>query len=57
MTAPTIAVAPPPSERRFFTGIAIAILVTVLVGFARSFYLRPLFPDHPSRSMQDTFYC
>jgi hypothetical protein len=55
MTAPTIAVAPPPSERRFFTGIAIAILVTVLVGFARSFYLRPLFPDHPSPS-ESFFY-
>lgn len=48
MATPMIAVAPAPSERRFFTGMAIAILATVLVGFARSFYLRPLFPDHPS---------
>lgn len=36
------------SERRFFTGMALAIVVTVFVGFARSFFLRPLFPDWPS---------
>ena len=36
------------AERRFYTGMAFAILVTVLVGFARSFFLRPLFPEHPS---------
>ena len=36
------------SERRFFTGIALAILVTVFIGFSRSFFLRPLFPDWPS---------
>jgi hypothetical protein len=35
-------------ERRFYTGMALAILVTVLVGFARSFFLRPLFPAWPS---------
>jgi uncharacterized membrane protein YozB (DUF420 family) len=38
------------SERRFFTGMALAILATVIVGFARSFFLRPLFPDWPSPS-------
>lgn len=36
------------SERRFYTGMAIAILITVFVGFGRSFFLRPLFPDHPA---------
>lgn len=36
------------SERRFFMGMALAILLTVSVGFARSFFLRPLFPDWPS---------
>lgn len=36
------------SEHRFFTGMALVILVTVFVGFARSFFLRPLFPDWPS---------
>jgi len=36
------------AERRFFTGIALAMLATVLLGFSRSFFLRPLFPDWPS---------
>lgn len=36
------------AERRFFTGMALAIFATVIVGFSRSFYLRPLFPDWPS---------
>jgi hypothetical protein len=35
-------------EDRFYTGMAIAILVTAFVGFARSFFLRPLFPTWPS---------
>jgi hypothetical protein len=43
------------AERRFFTGIALAILATVIVGFARSFFLRPLFPDWPSPS-ETIFY-
>lgn len=38
----------PLSERRFYTGMALVILVTVFVGFARSFFLRPWFPDWPS---------
>lgn len=28
--------------------MALAILASVLLGFARSFYLKPLFPDHPA---------
>jgi uncharacterized membrane protein YozB (DUF420 family) len=36
------------SERRFYTGIAIAILATVLVGFSRSFFLAPMFPEIPA---------
>jgi hypothetical protein len=43
------------AERRFFTGIALAILATVVVGFSRSFFLRPLFPDWPSPS-ETIFY-
>ena len=43
------------AERRFFTGTAFAILITVLLGFARSFFLRPLFPGHPSPS-EPIFY-
>lgn len=38
------------AERRFFGGMALAILATVVLGFARSFFLRPLFPDRPSPS-------
>ena len=37
-------------ERRFYTGMALALLVTVGVGFARSFFLRPLFPAWHSPS-------
>jgi hypothetical protein len=36
------------AERRFFTGMAIAMLLAAYVGFARSFFLRPLFPEWPS---------
>ena len=46
-----VALTPPgrtSAERRFFTGMALAILATVVVGFSRSFFLRPLFPDWPS---------
>ena len=43
------------AERRFFTGMALAILATVIVGFSRSFFLRPLFPDWPSPS-EPIFY-
>ena len=43
------------SERRFYAGMALAILITVFVGFGRSFFLRPLFPGHPSPS-EPIFY-
>jgi len=36
------------TERRFFGGMAIALLACVFLGFARSFYLKPLFPDQPA---------
>ncbi len=36
------------AERRFYFGISLAILFVVYVGFARSFFLRPLFPDYPA---------
>ena len=35
------------SERRFFTGMALAILAVVFAGFSRGFYLRAFFPGHP----------
>jgi hypothetical protein len=43
------------AERHFFTGMALAILITVIVGFSRSFFLRPLFPEYPSPS-ESIFY-
>lgn len=36
------------AEHRFLTGMALVVLATVLVGFGRTFFLRPLFPDWPS---------
>ena len=36
------------AERRFFTGLAIAAFIVVYVGFARTFFLRPWFPDAPA---------
>jgi len=35
-------------ERLFYSGMALAMLVTVFAGFSRSFFLRPWFPGHPS---------
>lgn len=35
-------------ERRFYGGFALAILLTVFVGFSRSFYLKPAFPGYPA---------
>ena len=34
-------------ERVFYTGMAVAILVTVFVGFSRTFFLRPYFHSQP----------
>jgi hypothetical protein len=53
----TLAISPDRAalERRFFTGIALVILATVLIGFSRSFFLRPLFPDWPSPA-EPVFY-
>jgi len=35
-------------ERLFYSGMALAMLLTVFAGFGRSFFLRPWFPGHPS---------
>ena len=43
------------AERRFFMGMALALLATVFIGFSRSFFLRPLFPKWPSPS-ESIFY-
>jgi hypothetical protein len=36
------------AERRFYAAMSVAILAIVVVGFARSFFLRSLFPGWPS---------
>jgi uncharacterized membrane protein YozB (DUF420 family) len=36
------------SERKFYTAMAVAMFTAAYVGFARSFFLRPFFPDWPS---------
>lgn len=35
------------SEHRFYVGMSLALFAVVYVGFARSFFLRPWFPDVP----------
>src|SRR5512134_3609397 len=45
----------PANERRFFLAISIAMLATVFTGFARSFFLRGWFPEHPSPA-EPVFY-
>lgn len=35
------------TERRFFCGMALALILSVFLGFARSFYLKLFFPDWP----------
>ena len=35
-------------ERRFYMAMILAMIGTVLLGFARSYFLRPLFPGFPS---------
>ena len=44
----TLAVGRGSRERLFYTGVAIAMFATVFLGFARSFFLRPWFPDLPA---------
>jgi hypothetical protein len=47
VTSDAGAAAPRASDRVFYTGIALAAAVTVLVGFARTFYLRSHFETLP----------
>jgi hypothetical protein len=43
------------AERRFYFCMALAMFAVVYLGFARSFFLRPLFPGHPSPT-ESIFY-
>ena len=55
MATPMSATTAPPNERRFYTGMAVAILATILLGFSQSFFLRPLFPGKATPS-EAVFY-
>ncbi len=44
------------AERRFYTGMAVALFAAVALGFARSFFLRPLFPEFQDRTPKETFF-
>ena len=43
------------AERRYYGGMAVAMLASVFIGFARSFYLRAWFPSWP-RPSEPVFY-
>lgn len=55
MATPMTAGARTPGENRFFVAMALGILVVVFVGFARSFFLHPLFPEW-HRPAEAVFY-
>ena len=44
------------SERNFYTGITLAIAVGVFVGFAQTFYLRPMFPEAAEFAAPERFF-
>lgn len=48
VTAPSRTVTAGAYDRAFYSGMAIVMALTVLVGFARSYYLRPLFDPGPT---------
>jgi hypothetical protein len=44
------------TERRFYLWITAAMGLTVLVGFARSFFLRPWFPEMRAHTPSESFF-
>jgi hypothetical protein len=57
MTATAAAPVDRTSEHRFYTAMAVAILATVLVGFARTFFLARWFPEvQPLAAPEPFFY-
>ncbi len=45
-----------PSERNFYTAMSIAMLIAVLVGFARTFFLKPMFPQAQEFAASETIF-
>jgi FtsH-binding integral membrane protein len=56
MTAPAAAPVNRTSEHRFYAGMAVAILATVLVGFGRTFFLARWFPEVQHLAAPETFF-
>ncbi len=44
------------AERAFYTGMALALFGAVFLGFARSYFLRPLFPEFSPQTPKETFF-
>ena len=44
------------SERNFYTGMTLAIALGVFVGFARTFFLRPFFPEAAEFAAPERFF-
>jgi uncharacterized membrane protein YozB (DUF420 family) len=44
------------AERCFYSGMAVALLGTVVVGFARTFFLKPWFPEHQHLAAPEPFF-
>src|SRR5262249_16046729 len=54
-SSPLVATTRLPNERRFYTGMATTMLVVVVVGLGRSFYLHSMFPEW-HRPAESIFY-
>ncbi len=44
------------AERRFYTGMALAVLASVFFGFARTYFLKPWFPEAASLAPPEPFF-
>ena len=56
MATNTVERAPWSAERRFYTFMALAIFFAMYVGFARTFFLRPWFPEAHVMSPPEPFF-
>lgn len=54
--APAAARARWTAERKFYFGMALAILAVVLAGFSRSFFLRPWFPELRESTPKEIYF-
>jgi hypothetical protein len=45
-----------PAERVFYSGMALAMFVTVFIGFGRTFFLRPWFPEAEALAAPETLF-